>query len=114
MLEEGDPVGPNVSPVCVGEVDEGVSDGGSAGSDGKVVGTDQTGASEGPLEEGRPVGSCDGTVELGGRDGDSLGKLVNGDRVGLNDSPNVLGPVLDGPAVGSCDGAVALGDRDGD
>ena len=43
-----------------------------------------------------------------------MGKLVNGDRVGLNDSPKVLGPVLDGPAVGSCDGTVELGDRDGD
>ena len=70
MLAEGDPVGPNVSPVCVGEVDEGVSDGRSAGSDGKAVGTDETGASEGPLEEGQSVGSCDGTVELGDKDGD--------------------------------------------
>ena len=67
MLAEGDPVGPNVSPVCVGEVDEGVSDG---GSDGKAVGTDETGASEGLLEIGQPVGSCDGTVDLGNRDGD--------------------------------------------
>jgi len=43
-----------------------------------------------------------------------VGKLVNGDRVGLNESPKVLGPVVDGPAVGSGDGAVELGDRDGD
>ena len=67
LLAEGDPVGPNVSPVCVGEVDEGVSDG---RSDGNAVGTDETGASVGPLEEGQPVGSCDGTVVLGDRDGD--------------------------------------------
>ena len=43
----------------------------------------------GPVLDGQPVGSCDGTVEIGDKDGDGLGKLVNGDRVGLSDGTSV-------------------------